>query len=212
MYLPSFAVSIFLLIAFYFTASFVYNKENPDERYDIRNHFTFELWIKKGHKNVFLDFLILASATLFSANYIVFAIYNFSVLNTVNAFLALLVAFSIITIFYLPLSKLKERCIFSIVMMTAVTILNAMQIYEAFVLLKQYENNLLYIPIVVSALIVIIGIITIFYPKLFDFGMNKNEEGAIVRPSFFPLAFFEWLLVFTHLLSQTYIVIVAIVK
>lgn len=212
MYIPLFATSVLFLVIFYFSAVFVYNKENPNERYDIRNHFAFELWIKKGHQNVFIDLFILISAVAFSINYIIYSIFNFSVFNVVNAFFSLLISFSLIVIFYLPLSKLKERCIFSIVLMTVVTILNAMQIYESFILRRQYENNLIYIPLIISAIIVIIGIITIFYPKLFDFGMNKNEDGSFSRPKFFPLAFFEWLIIFTFLLSQSYLVVVSLIK
>lgn len=212
MYLPLFAISILFLIAFYIGATFVYNKNNPNDRYDIRNHFTFELWVRKGHPNAFLDVFILISTLAFAVNYILLSIFNFSVLSVANAILALLTSFSVITIFYLPLSKLKERCIFSIVMMTSISLLNAMQIYESFILIKQFENNLVYIPIVLSAVVVIIGVITIFYPGLFDFGMNKNDDGVISRPSFFPLAFFEWLLIFTYLFSESYIVIATMIK
>ena len=207
MHIALLALSVLFLITFYVAGTFVFNKNNPDDTYDIRNHFSFELWIKKGHQGVFIDVFMLLSATIFAANYILFSIKNFSVLNIFNAVLTLLIAFSVISITYLPLSKLKERCILSIILITGTTILNALEIYESFTLIRQYENNLLYIPLVISAVIVIIGIIAIFYPKLFDFGMEKNEEGVMKRPSFFPLAFFEWLLIFTYLLSQTFIVI-----
>ena len=211
MHIALLALSVLFLIAFYVAGTFVFNKNNPDDTYDIRNHFSFELWIKKGHQGVFIDVFMLLSATIFAANYILFSIKNFSVLNIFNAVLALLIAFSVISITYLPLSKLKERCILSIILITGTTILNALEIYESFTLIRQYENNLLYIPLVISAVIVIIGIIAIFYPKLFDFGMEKNEEGVMKRPSFFPLAFFEWLLIFTCLLSQSFIVIASMI-
>ena len=212
MYLSLFIISALFLVTFYIAGAFVYNKNNTLEKYDIRNHFCFELWVRKGHQGVFIDVFILISAIIFFANYALFSIFSFSVLNVVNAFLALLIAFSVITICYLPLSKLKERCIFSIILITTSTVLNAMQIYESFTILRQYENDLIFIPIVVSSLIVIAGIIAMFYPRLFDFGMNKDQEGAIIRPKFFPLAFFEWLMIFITVLSPLYLVIVDIIK
>ena len=135
MHIALLALSVLFLVAFYVAGTFVFNKNNPDDTYDIRNHFSFELWIKKGHQGVFIDVFMLLSATIFAANYILFSIKNFSVLNIFNAVLALLIAFSVISITYLPLSKLKERCILSIILITGTTILNALEIYESFTLI-----------------------------------------------------------------------------
>ena len=202
MHISLFIISIIFFVVFYVTARLVYQKKNAPEKYDIRNHFAYELWIKKDSFNAFIDVFLFLSVISFAVNFSLYAIYNFSIFSVISAVVALLVSFSVVVLFYLPLSKLKERCIFSIIFFVSVTILNALMIYHSFTLLRQYGNNLIYISVVFSALIDILGIIIIFNPKIFDFSMSRDQEGLLVRPKIISLAFFEWLLVFFIFFSQ----------
>ena len=211
MYISLFILSIIFFIVYFLFAITLFNKNNK-EKYDIRNHFPFELWIKKGEDNVFINLILWISLTLFAVNYILFAVFDFSILSVISAAIVLYICFSIGVLFYLPLSKLKERSAFSISLITMTTIINAMIIWRCFTLIRQYENYLAYLPLVISSLIVVIGIIIIFNPKLFNFEMKKDESGVMSRPKYFHLAFSEWILIFISFFSQLYIVITSFIK
>lgn len=211
MYISLFILSIIFFVVYFLFAITLFNKNNK-EKYDIRNHFPFELWIKKGEDNIFVNLILWISLTLFAVNYILFAIFDFSILSVISAAIVLYICFSIGVLFYLPLSKLKERSAFSISLITMTTIINAMIIWRCFTLIRQYEKYLAYLPLVISSLIVIIGIIIIFNPKLFNFEMKKDENGVMSRPKYFHLAFSEWILIFISFFSQLYIVITSFIK
>ena len=202
---------IFLAIFMIFASSSFKNREK--EKYDLRNHFCFEILPLKTSNDYILymvmGFLYLAS---FLANFIYFTITDFGVMNVFIAFISLLITFSIGVIFFLPLSKLKERSIFSIVLIASVALQNALLIYEETFLIKAYENNLVYVSIVINALLLLLAVIAMFSPRLFDFALEKNEDGTTTRKKIYPLALFEWLLIISAPLSQLSIVIIEIIK
>ena len=212
MYIVFFAASLVFLFAYVFSTLLIFNKDNKGEPFSFRNHFAYELWIKRDKKEVVLNLLLLLSVGLFALTFILFAVKNFSVINLVSAIFATVIAFSVVVLFYLPLNKLRERCIFSILFAVFTTMLNGLIIFNSVNMMNQLEEKLILIPIVVSAIIVIIGIFTIFNPHLFNFDMQRNEDGTLQRPKYITLAFFEWLIIFSFLFSQIFIVIYPILK
>ena len=212
MHIISFSASIIFLVAYLFSTILLFNKDNSDAKFDFRNHFAYELFIKKDRNNFVLNLLLLLSALLFTLNFILFAVSYFNVINLVSAIFSVIISFSLMVLFYLPLNKLRERCIFSIIFAVAITMLNALLVFQSVNMIKQLEEKLVLIPIVVNALILIIGIFTIFNPQLFNFDMKRNEDGTLERPKYITLAFFEWLLILSFLFSQIYIVMFPLLK
>lgn len=177
------------------------------EKYTFNNHFPFELWIKNGHKHFYLNALLFLSALFFAGNFIIDAIINFAVIKVTIAILALLVSFSLLAIFYLPLTKFKERCFCSIAFFIANAGVNGLILYYEVKEIRIFENYLAFIPLAISLIILIICIYDIFNPKIFDFSTTKDESGEQIRPKIFHLALGEWLLIFTFLFSQIYLLI-----
>ena len=206
------AASIFFLGVFLAFSLPMYFKREK-EQYDFRNHFCFEILPDKHDPN-FMISIIAPTVFLFSvvANFIYFAISDFGVMNVVIAFVSLLIAFSTGVLFFLPLSKLKERSIFSIILIVLVAVINALLIYEETFYIKAYQDNLIYLPIVFNGLILLLAIVVIFSPRLFDLGVDKDENGVSKRKKIYPLAFYEWLLILSLPLTQISIVVMEIIK
>ena len=206
------AISVFFLgvfLAFSFPMYFKREREN----YDLRNHFCFEILPHKTEPN-FILFLIAPAIYLLSvvANFVLFAISDFGVMNVVIAFVSLLIAFSIGVLFFLPLSKLRERSIFSIILIVLGAVINALLIYEETFYIKAYQDNLIYLPIVINGLMLLFTIIAIFSPRLFDFGVDKDEDGVTHRKKLYPLALYEWIIILSFPLTQVSIIVMQIIK
>ena len=206
------AASVFFLGVFLAFSLPMYFKREK-EHYDFKNHFCFEILPDKHDPN-FMISIIAPTVFLLSvvANFIYFAIGDFGVMNVVIAFVSLLIAFSIGVLFFLPLSKLKERSIFSIILIVLVAVINALLIYEETFYIKAYQDNLIYLPIVFNGLILLLAIIVIFSPRLFDLGVDKDENGVSIRKKIYPLAFYEWLLILSLPLAQISIIVMEIIK
>lgn len=206
------AASIFFLGVFLaFSLSMYFKREK--EHYDFRNHFCFEILPDKHDPN-FMISIIAPTVFLLSvvANFIYFAISDFGVMNVVIAFISLLLAFSIGVLFILPLSKLKERSIFSIMLIVLVAAINALLFYEETFYIKAYQDNLIYLPIIINGLLLIVAVIVIFFPRLFDLGVDKDESGVSIRKKMYPLAFLEWILILSFPLTQISIIVMEIIK
>lgn len=206
------AISIFFLgvfLAFSFPLYFKREREN----YDLRNHFCFEILPHKSEPN-FILFLIAPAIYLLSivANFILFAITDFGVMNVVIAFVSLLMAFSVGVLFFLPLSKLKERSIFSIILIVLTAVINALLIYEETFYIKAYQDSLIYLPIVINGLILLFALVAVFSPRLFDFSVDKDESGVTRRKKIYPLALFEWIIILSFPLTQISIIVMEIIK
>ena len=206
------SASVFFLgvfLAFSFPLYFKREREN----YDLKNHFCFELLPEKSD-NTYLISIIppLIYLLCVVANFVYFSITDFGVMNVVIAFMSLLIAFSIAVLFYLPLSKLKERSLFSIILIVLVAVINALLIYEETFYIKAYQDNLIYLPIVINGLLLLLSIVVIFSPHLFDLGVDKDESGVSKRKKFYPLAFYEWLLILSLPLTQVSIIVMEIIK
>ena len=206
------AISVFFLgvfLAFSFPMYFKREREN----YDLRNHFCFEILPDKHDPNYVL-FLIAPSIFLLSvvANFVLFAITDFGVMNVVIAFVGLLIAFSIGVLFFLPLSKLKERSMFSIILIVLYAAMNALLIYEETFYIKAYQDNLIYLSIVINGLSLLFALIAVFSPRLFDFGMDKDDNGVSRRKKVYPLALYEWIIILSFPLTQVSIIVLEIIK
>ena len=204
--------SILFLVLFLVFALPAYQKREK-EKFNLRNHFCFEILPPKDDKNFVLFIIPLAISLLsFAGNFIFFAVENFGAMNAVIAFISVLIAFSIGVLFFLPLSKLKERCFFSIVLIVLVAVINALLAYEETFIRTAYQNNLIYIAFAVNGVILLFTLVIIFSPRLFDFSLKKNEDGTTERKNVYFLSLYEWMLIMIVPLTQISIILIEIIK
>lgn len=206
------AFSVVCLVLFLAFAVPAYKKREK-ESFSITNHFCFEILPLKENPT-FIPLLIPISLYLLSfvGNFIYFAITDYGPMNVIIAFISVLIAFSIGVLFFLPLSKLRERCFFSIIFIVLVAVINALLAYEATIYRNMYLNNLAYVAFGLNGFILLFSLVVIFLPKLFDFSLKKNEDGTTERKGFYLLAFYEWLLIMIVPLTQVSIIIMEIIK
>ena len=207
------AIASVVFLAIFLVFSFPAYQKREKEKFDLRNHFCFEILPPKTDNN-FMLFIIPISLSLlcFVGNFVYFAITDFGAMNVVMAFISLLIAFSVGVLFFLPLSKLRERCLFSIIFIVLTAVLNALLAYEETVYRQMYLNIFVYVDFAVNGVILLFTLIIIFSPKLFDFSTKKNEDGTNERKRVYPLALYEWLLIMVLPLSQISIILMEIIK
>ena len=181
----------------------VYNRTYIDG-YRFSNHFPYELYNGKYYKYFYLNIFLLLTALLFTGNFVLKSITDFSPIQVVLAVLSLFASFTLLVLFYLPLTKLRERCICSIGFFISNSGINGLIIYQEVRNIRINESYLYLLPLIISLLILIVCIFSIFNPKIFDFKTIRNKDGVQVRPFVFHLALCEWLLIFTFLFSQIY--------
>ena len=201
-----FVASLICLIVYVVFTSIILN-DGYKENYSFANHFAFELYIKRGHRFIYLNVFLYLVAALYTGNFIVHAIQDFSVINVILAVLALITSFCLIAIFYLPLTKLKEKCFCSIGFFVSIAGTNGLIIYQEIRNIRIYENMLYFIPLAFSILIFLFALFAILNPRIFDFNAPRNQEGVQERPRVFYLALSEWLLIFSFLFAQFYLMI-----
>ena len=206
MFIGLFVASIVLMAAYVVASILLFNNKEK-EKYNLANHFPYEL--HESNKIVsfrVLPFLFLSIALVVTL-YILHALHHFHILSVVKAIVGLVSGFSIGVLFLVPLNKFKERCTFSIVLIALTAMMNALLVYEEIYYLTAYGNEpLIYVAIVINALIALGAMVAILSPKLFDFTNERNSDGLLVRKRIIPLALYEWILIFAYPITAISIV------
>ena len=201
------ASSIVLFVAYLVVSSILYKKREK-ERFELANHFPFELWIKEKGSDFILSIFLFMPFILLATNYILFAIKFADLPVYVATFLAVANCAIATLLFITPLSKLREHCILVILFITFTAILNGFLIYKEVKIWQQDVNYWLLLPMIINALIVLEAIIMLAHPSLFKFNMARDSEVNIVRPKRFAICIIEWGLMFSLLISQVSIILI----
>ena len=206
-----FAASVVVFIAYITFASLFYKKKEK-ENFDMRNHFPFEMFIKKSDNNFMMNILLLIPFLLVATNFILFSINFYDVPTVLATFIAVALCFFAVASFVVPLSKFKEHCIISIFLLTFTAILNGFLIYKEIKLFSLNSDYILLLPMIINSIGGAFSIIMMFHPGLFKFEMEKDEFGGLKRPKAFVMTVGEWVSLFIILASQISIVIIKAVS
>lgn len=186
----------YILLAIYILISIILYNKLESTKYDLRNHFAYELWFShKRNGYIFLLPVIIIFLLSVPFSFIHFTINNFNVMNVVTSVSVLIASFSFGVLFIVDLSHLKLRCYFSIIAFVSTLLAASLNIYQEVVLLMPNENYILILPIIINGLIAVFSVFSVFSPRLFDFRYDRDEEGYLERKKIIPLAFYEWILV-----------------
>ena len=196
-----------LLIAYLIFAFITYRKKEGED-FDIRNHFPFELWLKRTDPNFVLNIFLFIPFVLVTANFVLFAVNFYDVPTLVVAMMVVVISFCAVSLFIIPLSKFKEHCILAILMMTFSVMVNGFLIYKEIRLWGLDNNYLLLLPMIINAICGAFGLVMMFHPALFKFDMQKDSYGNLTRPKNFVICISEWGLMIALFLSQISIVVI----
>ena len=210
MYIALAISSIFLFVTYLVSSIILYNKKEG-QKFNLKNYFAYELWNDKNHQGFALNILLLLALGLYFANYVTLTINVYSVANLLRAIICLIATFSIGVIHVLPLNKLREHLIFDVFSIALVAGLSISNLISELELFNIERNYLFLLPIIIDTLVLITCVIALFYPRLFNLNMDRDENNNLMRPNFIPLALFEWLITFGLFLLQISIVITSII-
>lgn len=204
------ASSILFLGLYLIAASFTYKKFTK-ESLNFRNVFPFEIWSVQYPKNLVCSSFLFISLACYLSNYILYATSanSFDPTRLIQAIVATVVCFSAIAIFFIPLSKLREHficfCLFNIgtMVISAINFVNELRIYNF------EQNKILLIPMAIDCLIIIVLLINVLHPNLFNLNWEKDNSGINIRPKKFQLAFSEWMSLFCVLFSQVSFIVIS---
>lgn len=206
-----FASSLVVFIA-YLVIAFISYKKREQESFKMCNHFPYELWIKKGDSNFLLNIFIFIPFVIAAVNYVLFAVRFYDIPTLLSSLMAVILAFAAVSIFIIPLSKLREHCIMVIILMAFTAIHSGFLIYKEIRLWELDRNYILLLPLIINALCGIFALFNMFHPALFNFNMNRDSEGNLVRPRNFIIAICEWGLIIALLLNQTSIIVIRMIS
>ena len=203
--------SVLFLVAYLFISLYLYKKDNMVS-FNMRNHFLFEIYSPSHKVNGVLNIFLFIAFAMYFTNHLSLAINDFSLTNVIIAVLALLISVSAIALFYIPIAREKVHFTFSLVLAISAVMINALLIFPEVRMIRLYEENLFIIPIVINGLLILTYIFFIVHPSLFNLQMKQDENGELVRPKYFLMSLFEWILITSIFASQISVLFLDILK
>lgn len=210
LHLILFVVSFLFFIIYLVISSFIYKKKEC-RKFDIRNTFSYELFLVKTKDEFFANlFLFLSFATVF-INFVIYTVNVFNGVNLIICFLVLIAAATFCALSIIPLKKLKEHftcVILSFIGLAAVGMLLLVNDIRYF---KIEYNQLFIISFIADALALIVGGFSLLNPQITNLKLDVDAENNLIRPNFMFLPFSEWMVGITILISQISIVVISMI-
>ena len=190
--------SLFALVAFFFSLSLIYKKKN-NKSINLLNTFTFEATPKLKRNEGTSPVLLFVSLGATIVGAIVFASRYMDVLPIVLVVIMTIMSFTTAMLPLLSLNKLKEHLYLNLGSVISFATSSAFLTYLSYSMCKAYDykNASLIIAMVISGLLFLFSLFFVFNPQLFNLNNDKNEDGEAMRKKFIPLAFSEWMIIFS---------------
>lgn len=213
----------FLLFAIFFFVLFmiasIFNHNHKwQEKYNLRNHFPYELnYGMKFSENIYGNISLIACSLLLSAFFVTMDlrfIRDFFIPIIIAGVLASLM---IPVIVFVPVSKMKAHIVALLLQILTGILLPGTIGIAALRIYQDEGSNPLAIVVLVCCIVVALAIVVImFNPKLSlrmepEIIEKENGEKEYKRPKSIPLAFTEWLFIFSTLLSSILLFILLII-
>lgn len=210
MYIAFACASIVFFIAYLISSIFIY-KKNTGNNFKLSNSFGYELFLSIKKEMFWVNILLLISVLFIFASNVCYLSYSYST----NRLLSCLVLFaglaSCVASSIIPLSKLKEHFICSILSFGTLALFGVLLLFLDIRYFQIEHEKLFIISIVFDCIVSLTGIVSMFNPKVTSLNMDTDNEGKLIRPRYIPLALFEWLTLIAFFLSQISIIIISII-
>lgn len=208
---------IFFLILF-FVASFIQYKNRWQDKFDLRNHFPYEVnYGIKFKDNIYGNISLIAMSLSLCAYFATFDMSwerpFFVPIVVCGALAALIIPF----IVFVPVSKIKSHiAVLMIQILTSICLPGTIGIAA----LKIYQTegmSPVAMAILWCSIAVALGIVILMFNPNLSLRMEpvtkekENGEKEYLRPKYIQLAFTEWLLLFSVLISSILLFILLIV-
>lgn len=200
-----------LFLILYIIVSFIIYRNNELEKFNIKNCFSYELFLNKKRKQFSFNILILISMMFVFVNAIIYTVKPFDTLKLISCLFMIIAICLFVAISIIPLSKYKEHCACSILFILCIGIYGGINFFNNLRLYNIEHNIYEILAFSVDAIVLLSSLIVILNPKLITFKMDKDEDGKLIRPKIIPMAFSEWIMLFVLLFSQLSIVFISLI-
>lgn len=209
-----FISSSILFFIIYFVLSCVNYRRRFNEQYDVRNHFPYEFNYEGRFSDNLLGNIALILCGAFSIASFIFAgaqmHLNGLLISAVGA--GTLLSVLLVIINFVPLKTMKAHLLFLVLLFVSAFATPTLLGFTFFEHYQIYQDAISLVLFIVSIAVGGFIFIMIMNPKLsFRITMQKatDEKGNeyFVRPKFIVVAFSEWLILFSLLLTQLILII-----
>lgn len=188
------------------------------DKYDLRNHFPYELNYELRFKDNLIGNLILIASFLFGTIYL----FTYSKLRFDGMLISIIAsgtisAILIVFLFLTPLKHLRLHLLETIFLFASNFSFSSLIAIECYRQFKDLNNALVLIGLILSALMALIIFILIMNPRLSKWAnleSKTNDDGSstYIRPKYFVLAYSEWLIIFTYFINLISVFFLVLVK
>ena len=188
-----------IIVAFLFDATFflslaLIHQSNTKKLLNICNTFIFEETPGFKEKNTYLNYLHFFAVMVWLFPFIFYAANNVNSYPISLMIIAVLAAFCLATLPFIPLNKLREHFYLDLGALVTLLALFGLEAFYCYRVYDVYLNGKGLAGMIVAISVIALLLVPIFNPKLFDLKNNKNEDGTYSRKNFIFLAFTEWML------------------
>lgn len=205
--------AIFFLLGFIVASIFRYN-DKFKTKYKIKSMFPYELnydsyFLENGFGNFCMIFLTASMIAFFVTFDLSFGKTFYLPIVIVGSISAMVIPFLVLC----PLKFLKAHIAIVVTEFCTAICLPGLIGVAALRLYQTYDGGTIAIAIVISSFVVALSVLLVaFSPKIslkIMMDETKNEKGEIVytRPKCIPLAFTEWLLMFSYIVDMVLVFI-----
>lgn len=188
------------------------------DKYDIRNHFPYEMNYELRFKDNLIGNLILIASFLLGTVYL----FTYSELRFDGMLISIIAsgtlsAILIVFLFLTPLKHLRLHLLETIFLFASSFSFSSLVCIECYREFKDLENPLSIAGVILSALMALIIFILIMNPKLSKWAnleSKVNEDGSTsyIRPKYFVLAYSEWIVILTYFINLISVFFLVLVK
>ena len=208
------ACSAILFFVLYYVFSSLNYKRRFKEQYDLRNHFPYEF----NYEGRFSDNILGNICLLFSSAFslAVFAVATADKYNNGFVIAALgsgsLLAILAVVINFVPLKYIKAHILFMVLLFVSAFASPALIGFAFFRHFQDFKDTISLVLFIVSVTVALFLFVLIMNPKLsLNIPMKKatDEKGNeyYVRPKIIVIAFSEWMMLYSMLISELLIVL-----
>lgn len=188
-----------ILISFIFEGTYFFflqylQKVKNKKTARIANTFLFEITPRFSEKTSFVNYVLLFGVAVSLFPFIYYLTENVQTYSVTIMIIAILLIFSLACIPFIGLDKLREHLMLDVFALVLLIGLSGMEAFYSFQLYRLYLDEYQLASAIVSLVLLVLVLVLIINPKLFDLNNEMDENGNPRRKKVIYLALTEWLL------------------
>lgn len=188
-------LSILFEVTFFLSLGLIYQSIEK-KALRITNTFIFEVTPGFKEKNAFINYIFLFALLVNLFPFIFYLSKTTNIYTICMTIFATLALFCLGCLPFISIDKLREHLYLDLGALVSLLALFGFEAFYSFNVYKysEYTYNYALAALIISIFFVLVLLISILNPKLFDLKNVQNEDGTYSRKRFIFLAFIEWMM------------------